>query len=236
MEEAYFQIKDAHRHPIIFIHSGNLYNSPGNCCILQAPVMDQLCVIKLIKNKKHNTMSNFKVPTREEVSAGNQQIFDNLQKQVGRVPNLFAAFAASDSALGNYLTFSSGKSSLRAKEKEVINLVVSQLNECNYCLSAHTAIAKLNGFNDEQIIEIRRVNISFDAKLDVLAKFVQSVVENKGQASAETRDAFFAAGYTYSNMIDAVLVIGDKMITNYVYALTGVPVDWPSIPDLHELA
>ena len=79
-------------------------------------------------------MKNFKVPTREEVSATNQGIFDNLKNAVGFVPNIYATMATSENALKNYLEFSNGKSSLQTKEKEVINLAVSEFNQCQYCL------------------------------------------------------------------------------------------------------
>ena len=100
-------------------------------------------------------MSTFNVPTREEVSEKNQGIFDTLQGKLGFVPNLYATFAISDNALENYLNFSSAKTSLKAKEIEVINLAVSNVNNCSYCQSAHTAIAKMNGFTDEQALELR---------------------------------------------------------------------------------
>jgi AhpD family alkylhydroperoxidase len=73
------------------------------------------------------------------------------------VPNLYATFAHSEHALGNYLTLQNGKSSLTAKEREVINLVVSQVNECAYCLAAHTVLGGMVGFTPEQIIAIRKV-------------------------------------------------------------------------------
>lgn len=179
------------------------------------------------KIKLPKTMKTFSIPTRETVSAVNQTLFDNLTKVVGRVPNLYAALATSDHALANYLTLQNGKSSLRAKEREVINLVVSQVNDCLYCLSAHTAIAKLQGFTDEQIIEIRKSEITFDTNLDALAKLVKSITENKGHAAPALLDAFYAAGYTEGNLADVVIGIGDKIITNYLFALTEVPIDWP---------
>jgi uncharacterized peroxidase-related enzyme len=172
-------------------------------------------------------MKNFPIPTRDQVSTANQAIFDNLTKMTGHVPNLFAIFANSENALGNYLTLGNGKSSLRAKEREVVNLVVSQVNECQYCLSAHTAIAKMQGFTDDQILEIRRVVVSFDPKLDALAKLVKSITENRGHAEQQFIDNFYTAGYTEGNLIDTVMVIGDKIITNYLYALTEVPIDFP---------
>lgn len=177
-------------------------------------------------------MNAFSVPARQQVSAANQTLFDNLTKSVGRVPNLFSVFAYSDNALANYLTLNSGKSSLRAKEREVINLVVSQMNECLYCLSAHTAISKGQGFTDEQIIQIRKAQVDFDPKLDALAKLVKSIAEHKGHAAPELIDNFYAAGYNQGNLMDVVVGVGDKIITNYVFALTQVPIDFPVAPQL----
>ena len=99
--------------------------------------------------------TNFSVPTRTEVSANNQAIFDNLQKGLGFVPNLYAYIGKNETALGDYLTLQNRKSTLKAKEREVINLVTSQINGCRYCQSAHTVLGKMNGFTDEQLLDIR---------------------------------------------------------------------------------
>ena len=85
------------------------------------------------------------------------------------VLNLYATLAHSEHALDNYLPLQNGKSSLNPKEREVINLVVSQVNECAYCLAAHTALGGMVGFTPGQIIAIRKGSAPFDAKLDALA-------------------------------------------------------------------
>ena len=174
-----------------------------------------------------STTTKFAVPTREEVSANNQAIFDNLNKGLGFVPNLYAYYAKNDTALSDYLALQNRKSTLRAKEREVVNLVTSQINDCRYCQSAHTVLGKMNGFSDEQVLEIRKGSASFDSKLDALAKFTASTVENRGRATEASKDAFFAAGYTEANMIDVVIVIGDKIISNYIHNLTGFEIDFP---------
>ena len=174
-------------------------------------------------------MSKFQVPTREEVSPANQAIFDNLQKGLGFVPNLYAYYAKNDTALADYLALQNRKSTLKAKEREVINLVVSQYN---YCQSAHTVLGGMNGFTPDQILEIRGGSASFDNKLDALAKFALSASANRGNASQATKDAFFAAGYTEANLIDVVMVIGDKIISNYIHNLTGFAIDFPVAPEL----
>jgi uncharacterized peroxidase-related enzyme len=182
--------------------------------------------------KKAHTMTNFAVPTAATVSPANQAIFEQLKKGLGMVPNLYATLAHSDHALGNYLTLQNGKSSLNAKEREVINLVVSQVNECAYCLAAHTALGAMVGFTPAQIVAIRKGGAAFDAKLDALARLVKGATLNRGHAAQELIDAFFAAGYNQGNLVDVVMVIGDKIITNYLHALTKVPVDFPAAPAL----
>jgi uncharacterized peroxidase-related enzyme len=177
-------------------------------------------------------MKTFTVPTREEVSPANQQLFDNLKKNLGMVPNLYAAFAKNETALADYLALQNRKSTLTAKEREVINLVVSQVNECEYCLAAHTMLAGLNGFTPEQILEIRQATVTFNDKLAALANFVKETTVNRGKPGHTTVDALFDAGYSEANMVDILIVIGDKMISNYIHGITQIPVDFPAAPAL----
>ncbi|WP_299097899.1 carboxymuconolactone decarboxylase family protein [uncultured Winogradskyella sp.] len=172
-------------------------------------------------------MSTFNILKREDVSANNQAIFDNLNKALGFVPNLYATYANSDTALENYLNFANAKTSLSAKEKEVVNLAVSQVNDCIYCLSAHTAIGKMNGFTDEQILEFRAGFSSINNKLDALAKLAKNITENRGKTDQTVLENYFNAGYTKGNLIDTISLVGDKTISNYVHSTTLVPVDFP---------
>ncbi len=180
-------------------------------------------------------MTHFTVPTRDQVSENNQNLFDNLQKGLGFVPNLYAYFAKSDTALGDYLALQNRKSTLRAKEREVINLVVSQVNDCRYCQSAHTVLGKMNGFSDEQILEIRSGEASFDPKLDTLARFVKSLAVNRGKPEAAATEALFAAGYNEANLVDIIIVVGDKIISNYIHGVTQFAIDFPVAPVLEEM-
>ena len=192
-----------------------------------------LCIVNNDElNFKKNKMTNsekrtFTVPTKADVSENNQAIFDNLHKMIGFVPNLYAYFAKNETALADYLALQNRKSTLRGKEREIINLVTSQVNGCRYCQSAHTVFGKMNGFTEEQVMEIRKGAATFDDKLDALVKFTKSVVENRGSATEESKEAFFAAGYTEANLIDVVIVVGDKTISNYIHNLTHLEIDWP---------
>jgi len=178
-------------------------------------------------------MSAFKVPTRDEVAPANQELFDALKKRVGFVPNLYATFGLSKTALGTYLALQNAPSSIAGKAREVVNLVVSQVNECEYCLAAHTAVGGMLGFTPEQILEIRSGRASFDPKLDALARFARSVALNRGKVDPELTEAFLAAGWTQENVIDTIMAVGDKIISNYLHSVTKIPVDFPAAPKLN---
>jgi uncharacterized peroxidase-related enzyme len=179
-------------------------------------------------------MKTVAVPTYASVSPTNQAIFDSLKKALGFVPNLYATFAHSETALPTYLALQNAKSSLSAKAREVVNLAVSEVNQCAYCLAAHTALGQMVGFTPEQILEIRGGTAAFDARLDALARLVRHVVIQRGHADSAVLQAFFAAGWTEGNLVDVMLVIGDKTTSNYLHATTQIPVDFPAAVALAE--
>ncbi len=168
----------------------------------------------------------FKVPEKSEVSATNQAIFDNLKNTLGFVPNLYATIGYSDNGLERYLNYQNAKTSFSNKEKEAVNLVVSQVNECVYCLSAHSVIGKMNGFTEAEILDLRRGK-SEKLRLDALVKLAADITKNKGKASDENVQNFFDQGYTKENLVDLILQVSDKTAMNYLHNLTGIPVDFP---------
>lgn len=178
-------------------------------------------------------MATFNVPQRSEVNEVNQGIFDNLEKQLGFVPNLYATYALSNNALNNYLSLSGAKTSLNNKEKEVVNLAVSEVNGCDYCLAAHTAIAQMNGFTQEQTLELRAGKASFQTSYNALASLAKNITENRGRADKAVVDSFLAAGYTQENLVDTIVLVGDKTISNYLHNTTQVPVDFPAVQPLN---
>ncbi|MCC5942844.1 MAG: carboxymuconolactone decarboxylase family protein [Balneolaceae bacterium] len=179
-------------------------------------------------------MRPFNVPTRNDIKEQNKKIFDDLESKVGFVPNIYATYAYSEHAPARYLAFANGKTSLNNKEKEVINLVVSQVNGCTYCQAAHTAIGKMNGFTEEQTIELRKGHASFNGKFDALAKLSKAVAVNRGKISDTVLENFFNAGYTKENLVDVIVNIGEKATTNFLHNVTDVPVDFPAAPELTE--
>ena len=177
-------------------------------------------------------MKTITVPTYGQASPANQALMDNLKKALTFVPNLYATFTYSETALGTYLNLQNANSSLSAKAREEINLVVSQVNSCRYCLAAHSMVGKMVGFTEQQILEIRRGTASFDTRLDALARLVRNVALDRGHADKAILQAFFDAGWNEGNLVDVMVAIGDKTISNYLHSTTEIPVDFPAAPEL----
>jgi len=172
-------------------------------------------------------MTTISVPQRGEVSANNQSIFDQLEKGLGMVPNLYAVMAHSETSLGNYLAFQNAKTGFTNKEKQAVNLVVSQVNECLYCQSAHTLLGTMNGLTEEQTIEIRKGGAAFDNKLNALVQLAKEITEKKGFIGESALTNFLAAGYTKGHLVDLVMLIAEKTAMNYLHGITKVAIDFP---------
>lgn len=177
-------------------------------------------------------MNTINVPQREEVNETNQSIFDTLEATLGFVPNLYATYAHSNNALKNYLDFANAKTSLTAKEKEIVNLAVSQVNNCSYCLAAHTAIAGMNGFSGDEILSLRAGKAPFNSKYEALASLAKNMTENRGRTEAAVLENFFNEGYTKEQLIDTISLVGEKTISNYLHSTTNIPVDFPAAQPL----
>lgn len=175
-------------------------------------------------------LTKIAVPNKEQVDAKSQVIFEQLKGQMGMVPNLYATIGYSSNALSSFLAFAgnAGKGVFSKKEIEAIKLATSEANDCVYCKSAHTAIAKMNGFSDEEAAQLRTATIA-DEKLSVLTTLASEVASKAGHVADETREKFFALGYDEKGLIEFISVVIAVTFTNYAYALTKVEVDFPVV-------
>jgi alkylhydroperoxidase family enzyme len=71
--------------------------------------------------------------------SGNQ-----VKARFGRVPNAMATFANSPVALDGFLELSKSvnQGRLNTRQRELLALAIAQENECQYCLSSHTALRR----------------------------------------------------------------------------------------------
>lgn len=178
-------------------------------------------------------MKTFTVPTREQVSAPAQAIFDNLQAKLGTVPNLYATIGYSASALQGHLEYSQtlAQGAFNAKEREAIFLAVSQVNGCDYCLAAHTALAKMNGFTEAETLELRAGTIA-DPRLRSISRLAAEIARTRAEPAPELLDEFFAQGSDDGALIDLIALVTEISFSNYTHKITQVPVDFPAAQPL----
>lgn len=174
-------------------------------------------------------MKTISVPEKGQLSFTAQTILESVEKKMGKIPNLYATIGYSSSALKSMLETEASlthDSSFTAKERETINLIVSQVNECDYCLAAHTTLAKMRGFTEEDTLEIRKGSFS-EAKLDTVIKLAKSITSHKGNAGNGALENFFNAGYDEKALIELTALVALRSFTNYVFANTQIPIDFP---------
>lgn len=181
-------------------------------------------------------MKTLKPLSFEEANVDSQAIFTNVKNKIGVVPNLYAAMGTSDKLLAGFLNFTeilkSGE--FTKKEYEAIALVTSQVNGCAYCLSAHTALGKMNGFSEEETLELRTKSIA-DQKLHALVSLVSELVESKGHPADSTVQTFFDVGYTKAAFAELLGAVALTTITNYVFHNGGFEIDFPKAQGIENL-
>ena len=166
----------------------------------------------------------------ETTTGKSKELFDAVQKKLGFIPNLIKVFGNSPATLQTYLSLGelTASGNFSNKFREQLALVIAEENSCNYCLSAHTAIGKMNGLTDEQT-EQNRQGLADSAKVQAGLQFAQSVTKNKGQVSNEELATAKAAGFNDGDILEIVLNVVSNTLTNYVNHIAETEVDFPSV-------
>jgi uncharacterized peroxidase-related enzyme len=125
-------------------------------------------------------MSRFNTISPEFATGKAKELLEAVNAKLGMVPNMMRAMANSPPVLEGYLQLNTtlGKGSLSAKTREQLALAVSQANECDYCLSAHSAIGKMVGLTADQIRD-GRLGTAVDPKTDTLIRFARKLIDSK---------------------------------------------------------
>ena len=160
-----------------------------------------------------------------------RSLLEAVNKQLGTVPNLFRLVANSPAGLEGYLGLSAAlsKGALPAATRERIALAVAEINGCNYCLSAHTYLAKnLAKLNDAEITA-NRSGASNDPKADAAVRFAAKISRARGHVDEDDVHAVKRAGYDDAQIIEIVLHVALNTLTNYVNEVAKTDIDFPVV-------
>jgi len=172
-------------------------------------------------------MSEFKLHDVDSAPEGSKPLLEGSLKSFGMIPNLHAVMAASPQALEAYQTLTRLflETSLSTNEKHVLWLTINVANQCHYCVPAHTGLAKKDGVPDEIIQALRDNKELPDARLNALRKFVLNVVDKRGEVTEADVETFLQAGFDQRNVLDVMVGVAHKTLSNYTNHITQTPVD-----------
>jgi uncharacterized peroxidase-related enzyme len=162
-------------------------------------------------------MAEFIYHDTDSAPGGSLETMESAQQAYGMLPNLYRKMAESSALAKGYWELGNifAGSSLSAVEQQVVLLATSTQNGCTYCVGAHSAIADMMKIPAEVTDALRDGKPVPDAKLEALRKFTQQVVSQRGWvAEADTQD-FLDAGFTRAQVLDVVLGVGLKTLSNY---------------------
>ena len=175
-------------------------------------------------------MQRLKAIETSEAAPKAQTLLGGIQKKLGMTPNLMRTMAHSPAVLEAYLGFgnSLAQSSLSPRLREQIALTVAELNRCQYCLSAHSALGKMAGLGDEEIADSRRGN-STDRKTEAVLQFARRIVTDRGWVSDDDLKSARGDGVNDAEIAEVVAVVGLNIFSNYFNHVAGTQVDFAEV-------
>jgi uncharacterized peroxidase-related enzyme len=171
-------------------------------------------------------MSRIQAITPEQATGHTAEVYSAITKSLGKVPNLFQAVGVNSNSLQTLLGLGPSIQTLSGAEKETIALVVAQQNNCGYCLSAHTALAGMNGISKDESLNIRKGNPE-GVKQKALVNFVKEIVTERGHVSDKTLNEFRAAGYSDTHIPDVLMAVVLNFYTNFFNHINQTEIDFP---------
>jgi uncharacterized peroxidase-related enzyme len=176
-------------------------------------------------------MSRMPTPALESATGATAEVYAEIKKAVGNVPNTYAAIGAhGPAALKAMLQAEAvlAASTLSKQDRETVKLIVSEVAGCHYCVAAHSLLGKLAGLKPDVLKQLRVGQPTGDARRDALARFVRTLVRTSGEISDEEFSAIKAAGYTDAQLVDISLAIALITFTNVFNRINDTAIDYPA--------
>jgi uncharacterized peroxidase-related enzyme len=175
-------------------------------------------------------MARIKIVDPTQATGKSKELLTALQNSIKSVPNLAKVLANSPAALKAWMEFDGAlaKSSLDAKLRQEIALAVGQKNGCEYCVSAHTAIGKLTGLTEQQILSSRQGQ-GTSPKATAALTFARDLLAKRGQVRASSVQALRDQGFSDGEIAEIVAYVALNVFTNYFNIALDVDVDFPRV-------
>jgi len=169
----------------------------------------------------------YTVHTTDTAPEGAKEVLESAQKNFGFIPNLLAVMAEAPALVKAYRALAGlfEETSFSPTERQTILLSISFENNCTYCVAAHSVIAGMQQVPKDVIDAIRDGVPIEDDKLEALRRFTVAVNSKRGYVDDDDVNQFFAAGYSQAQVLEVVLAIGFKTLSNFTNHITETPLD-----------
>ncbi|MGM0701022.1 MAG: carboxymuconolactone decarboxylase family protein [Pseudomonadota bacterium] len=157
--------------------------------------------------------------TLETADAKAKPLLEQANAKLGFVPNMYQGMAKAPGVLDTYLhgyNLFRQESGFTPPEQEVVFLTISYLNGCSYCMSAHSMLADKMSQVPADVLEAIRVGKAIpDERLAALSEFTRVMFETRGKPGRVDVEAFLAAGFEERQVLQIVLALAVKTLSNY---------------------
>ena len=177
-------------------------------------------------------MSRIHTPALDTATGATAEVYAQIKKAAGSVPNTFATIGAHGPAALQAVLNADGvlaSSTLSKQDQETIKLLVSAVAGCDYCVAAHSLLGKLAGLKPEELKNIRDGKPTGDVKRDALVRFVRRLATTGGTVSDADFAAIKDAGYSDAQLVDISLAFATNAFTNVFNRINDTPIDFPAV-------
>lgn len=177
---------------------------------------------KPINHNEDKPMSEFTHYDLENTTGEAKDILETINQAYGFIPNLFSYMAEAPVTIKAYMQLNQllDETSIPASQLQVALLAVSKEHDCDFCTVAHSAIGKGKGAKQQSLDAVVNGETIADPQDKALVDVVLSMVRNRGWVSEEERQAFYAAGFSKAQYLEAVLIVTIKTLSNYTNHVT----------------
>jgi alkylhydroperoxidase family enzyme len=174
-------------------------------------------------------MTTLKIHNIETAPEDSKDLLEQSLKSNGMIPGLHGVLAGSPSLLKAYQDLHKLflESSFNKEELTVVWQTINVEHGCHYCVPAHTGIAHMMKVDPSITEALRNETAMPNKKLQALRDMTLKMVRNRGQVSQEDLNAFYSVGYGEQQILDIILGLAQKTISNYTNHIANTPVDAP---------
>ncbi|MCX5211178.1 carboxymuconolactone decarboxylase family protein [Kitasatospora sp. NBC_00240] len=178
-------------------------------------------------------MSRMPQLTTDTATGEQRELIEDTRKQLGRVPNLYAAMANGPAALRGYLALRDALvgGSFDTRRREQLALFIAQRNGCTYCVSAHSMRGGKVGMTSDELL-LTRQGADADPHMNQVLRITGEIMATGGRVTDEAVAEARRAGVTDAELTEIVAHIALNVLSNYFNHLAEPDLDFPLV-DAH---